>query len=1138
MKTTRGFLVVLILLVTAAMCWAQSSQGRISGRVTDQTGAVVAKATVTIRNAETGVKRVLETNAAGEYFAPNLPAGLYAITVEAPSFKKLERSAFRLEVATDVRQDFELQAGAASEIVDVRDEAPLVESTTTTLSGVLANKAINELPLQGRDFQNLLALHPGVQRTPGGGFHSVTSNGNRPDDNNFIIDGATDTDAYWGETVVGDAGVQGTPASHLPLDAIQEFNTQENPQADYGAKPGVVVNVGLRSGTNDIHGTAYYFHRNAALDARNYLNPRPQPLSALLLHQFGASIGGPIQKDKWFYFVNYEGARHKVGNPFNAASPVTTSLVGATLPEDTVPEDWSIFDAQAAAGCPDDPSCNPLSYKISKLLLPNPGFTASATDPSLINFNFNNFNREDNVIAKTDFHANQHHIFSGRYIYANALQTEEDAIPLRPEWLSQADVHTQVMGIDWTWTPNSKWTNQARFSYNRFSETIFPADHTKNPATDYGIDTGITNPDLFGFPRINPDRNTFDYMGGNSTWPLFTKPSRTESFSDTASYTSGKHSIRFGGNFSHGGVNYLRGINGRGRVDFSSLTRFVAGRPRSGRLLVGDLQRNVSLDSFGLFVQDDFRVRPHVTLNLGLRYDVVFPIKEDHNLLANYVPDQGVVQVGKGISEPYATKYNNISPRLGVAWDVFGTGKTVLRAGGGIIFTQPSIRTFVNSAGLNYNPSGVPGVSPGNGTINTFLRFLSGSDVNWTGTGPVFDLGADASNCSSDPADDAACDVFGVDRHIKTPYVANWTLNLQQQLTPNTMLQIAYVGNRGIKLYSNLDINQSDTALSSQCVAENGGYFDADFTFCEQAARPLTTNCTAGTAPCQPFIGFLTFLGNRSSSNYHSLQATLTKRYTNGIYLLAGYTWAHAIDTATSNLASVPPNSLNYNADRGNGDYDIRHRFTLALTYDLPARKVPFQLLEGWQLTSLLTLESGEPYTLDDSSNDISITGELNDRWNMYGSADNVRWQRPDSSIPYFVDGTSNPRCLATATTPELLDSLANFGCYEQNGTIIVPPALGTFGNMGRNIFRGPSFVNWDASITKAFKLSERVAVQLRGEFFNVLNHPNFDVFTLGTNLSSGTVGNARATPDVGVANPVVGSGGSRHIQLGVKLIW
>src|SRR5271154_4391777 len=318
--------VLLVLALSTAALWAQSNEGRIIGTIRDTSGGVVVGARVSIINTETNVVRALVSNSAGDYVAPALEPGSYKVSAEAPGFKTTQSEAFRVEVSRDVRIDLKLTPGTVSETIVVKEDATLTDTTDTTLNGVLGNKAINEMPLQGRDFQNLLPLHPGVQRTPGGGFHSVTSNGNRPDDNNFYIDGADDNDAYYGETVVNDAGISGTPASFLPLDSIQEFNTQEGPGAEYGVKPGVVVNMGIKSGTNNIHGSAYYFSRNNAVDARNYFDPPPSPVSALILHQFGASIGGPIKKDKWFYFVNYEGIRDKVGNPGVTDSPATVSL--------------------------------------------------------------------------------------------------------------------------------------------------------------------------------------------------------------------------------------------------------------------------------------------------------------------------------------------------------------------------------------------------------------------------------------------------------------------------------------------------------------------------------------------------------------------------------------------------------------------------------------------------------------------------------------------------------------------------------------------------------------------------------------------------------------------------------------------
>ena len=1169
------FLVVSIL-TTGLIARGQTSQGRILGSVLDQSGAFVAGAKVSVMDAATGVTHVTTTNGSGTYVVADLDAGSYSVTVEAPGFKK-EQSTVVVEVSRDVRVDLKLQPGAINETIVVTAEGALADTTDTTLNGVLSNKAINELPLQGRDFQNLLPLHPGVQRTPGGGFHSVTSNGNRPDDNNFYIDGADDNDAYYGETVMNDAGISGTPASFLPLDAIQEFNTQEGPGADYGVKPGVVVNMGIKSGTNDVHGTAYYFARNSAVDARNYFDPAPSPVSALILHQFGASVGGPIKKGKWFYFVNYEGIRDKVGNPGVTDSPVTSTLagtLGGIANSDGSPNSatYSLPDAIAYFNNPvnvaycaaynEVPTCtvSPLSLQLSKLFLPNPGLTLKGTsDPGAIDFDFNNVNRGDNLVAKTDYTLNDHNQFSVRFIYANTTQTEEDTVPLRPDWLSTTSPTTQVFGVSWTNTPNSRWINDARFSYNRFNEAIYPVDHNVNP-TSYGLNTGVTDPRLFGFPRINPGSDEFNYMGGNSSWPLATTPSATYHGSDTVSYIKGKHSIQFGGEYRFGNVDYYRATYGRGRIYFDDLTDFIAGQPSSWRLLYGDPSRNVSQKAMGFFAQDSFRATPRLTLNLGLRYDITDPIKDSRNLLANYLPSQGLVQVGRGIGSPYPTNYNNLSPRLGLAWDMRGNGKTVLRAGSGLIFEQPSIRTFMFSGGgLNLNPTGVPDIDlNGNtiqpkGTINSFLvESNDPTQLTWNQTGPIFPAAAGAS-CSVD----SQCNVFGVDPHLKTPYVLNWNLNIQQEIAPQTLLQVAYVAQHGVKLYSVEDINQNNPAL------------DPDET--ETVGRPLVTNCPVSAngglglgGPCYPYIGFLDQLANHSSSNYNSLQATLTKRFSHGLYLLAGYTYAHAIDTATSNLAGVPPNSLNYNAERGNSDYDIRNRFTLSGTYELPSRKTKSQMLEGWEITSVVMIEGGEPFTLGDFNDDVSLTGEFNDRWNMTGPPSDIHWS-PINSIPFInPDADTSPFVynsngdVASGATPaaqlcvtqayatggvaaadQLGANGGDLGCYVSGKTVITPPAYGSQGDMGRNIFRGPSFKNWDFSVSKLFRLGDRAHLQLRGEFFNILNHANFDVFTMNTDLSvPSSVGTVVFTPDVAASNPVIGSGGSRHIQLAAKIIW
>jgi hypothetical protein len=478
-----------------------------------------------------------------------------------------------------------------------------------------------------------------------------------------------------------------------------------------------------------------------------------------------------------------------------------------------------------------------------------------------------------------------------------------------------------------------------------------------------------------------------------------------------------------------------------------------------------------------------------------------------------------------------------------MAWDIFGTGKTILRSGFGLIFVQPSIRTFINSSGLNLNPSAL--IQPGaNGNITSFTKTDGdASNINWSTTGPIFPVNDPTLNtCSAD----LPCSFFGVDQHLKSPYVVNWNFSLQHEFTPSTMLQAAYVANHGVSLYSTVDINQADLSLLPN--------------YDQQLARPMTASCPEpvglgiGNAPCFPYMSYMNFLGNQSSSSYQSLQVTFTKRYSKGLYLLAGYTWGHAIDTAgnTSNLGYIPQDSLNYAAERGDGDYDIRHRFTLSMTYDLPSKKSWGQLLEGWQVNTIVSVETGSPVLIYDDTNDLSGTGEgpdngSNERWNIKGPASNLKWS-PNASIPFLeneYDDNGNatfrdPVCLSVATTQALIDSLDwAGGCYAQNGTILYPQAFYTFGNMGRNIMRGPGFLNWDASVSKVWKFTERLSLQLRGEVFNVANHPNFANSSIGSELGDpGSLGRANATPDVYVANPVVGSGGSRHIQLGAKLIW
>lgn len=1163
--------VFVSLLLCAAPAVAQTQEGRILGTVTDSQGKVVVGAKVVVTNTGTNAARTLQTNQAGDYVAPHLQPGLYSITAEASGFKKVEHAEVRLEVGSDVRIDFQLVPGAVSETVHVTAEAPLITTTNDNIGGTLSNKEINDLPLNGRDYQNLVVLRPGIMRFPGGGFESIASNGMRPEDNNFVLDGTDDNDPYYSGNIINAEGVQGTPGSILPIDAIQEFNTEENPPPDTGWKPGATVNIGLKSGTNEVHGSAYDFERNDYFDARNFFNTVGTPQIPLRQHQFGGTVGGPIKHDKTFFFLAYEGVRGFIANAGTASAPAN---VGLPTPMDqsgnpapncsfgTKQGDCanSITNALADLKANNIP-VNPLSANLIGLGTfmgngPFPGLIPANSNNS-VSTNFPNVNRSDTGVAKVDHHFTANQTISGHYLIGDSNQIEQDSTILQPQWRSESQIVAQVFGVSWAWTPRGNLVNEARFGFSNFWQKIQALDHTANPLTTYGLKTGVTNPINFGLPEI--DIGGFTQLGSNSGWPLFTTPNRTFQIADNVSYTHGAHTFKFGGEVRRGSTDNVRNRAGKGKIQFSggqpgdgfpivdpstgatsstALEDFLAGFPSTGTIFVGNSERKVHFWSFAWFVADDWRVTPHLTVNLGLRYELNTVIKEAHNLLGNFDPTVGIEQVGVNVSSPYNGDHNNFAPRVGVAWDPWGKGKTVLRAGAGINYEIPHISVFIGqngvdcctTPGLNDIPTAAISSFPGGTILASGLSVTPAyTDINT----PIFPVASATLNC--DPAANGPCDILGVMRHIRTPYVVSWNANIQQAIGSATSLQIGYVGNAGIKLYSVRDINQVDPATS---LANGCAPFDL---VCQQAGRPLNAQF--------PFLEFVNFLQNGYHSNYNSLQVTATQRVWHGLNFLAGYTWSHSIDDATNNRSFAPQNSLRLDLERGSSDFDVRHRFTLALTYALPAVKSKLQLLEGWQMNSIVTLQGGTPYNVYDgvqNGDDISLTGELSDRWDFFGKPNDFK--ATPAGIPFFT-GATNTACAAKAlfldggVAGAMTQSLSSFGCYANRGSIMIPPALGTFGTMGRNLFRGPGFYNWDFSVVKDTRLGERLKMEIRAEFFNILNHPHFANPEASTLLnedpsSPGLFGASNATPDVAAANPVIGTGGSRNIQFGLKFIF
>jgi hypothetical protein len=1176
------------ILLTSAPLSAQANFGRILGSVTDQTGGVIAGATVTVMDLQRGVSRTLITDQAGEYAAPSLVPGRYTVRAEANGFKTSEHTDILLEVGTDVRIDFSLRAGTQSDKITVYGEAPIVDITSATLGGTLSNQTINDLPLNGRNYQNLLPLRPGVVIYPGGGTLTQSTNGLRPDDNVYLIDGLTNNEPWTGMSGINGGTLAGDASTILPLDAIQEFNSEQNPRAEYGWKPGGVVNVGLKSGTNSLHGTAYAFGRDDSWDARNYFNPVTAPKYPLALEQFGATAGGPIKKDKIFWFLAYEGQRYDVGAGFNVETPVTCAGGSPGCGLTAVEPGVSLVDACKALQAAGQ-TISSVSARIAGLdtatcavapanfgpgpaqsLFPTNSGHASAGDPKFLPTGLISSNQSNNGVAKIDYHVNEHHALNGMYFIGEQNATFNDVpIEVAPIWLSLVHAKAQLGSGRWIWTPNSRWVNELMVGYGYYYQSFFSVDHNV-PPTSYGINTGVTDPLYGGFPLI-AFRGFNMALGGY--WPKIVGPDGVSQFVDHVSYLRGKHAFKFGAevtenkhsgtitNLAKGLIGFFGGTNAAIACPTdptiscsTSLEDFLTGNVFRGRILVGNVFRETHTWGYSAFLQDDWHMTRRVTMNLGVRYEINTVLKEPHNLLANFDPNSptGLVQVGKQISSPYNGDHTNIAPRLGLAWDVWGNGKTLVRVGGGVTYEQFAQQVFLgvhNLLGLSTVPTGAklsgangtPIASPGN--IAVALSIVSGADLTpgWQNNGPhvtLFPTSTLAVMCgdglpnSSGGTDPSPCTTLGVAHNLRTPYVSTWTLGMQQSLGHDLSLELAYVGNRGSRILGDRDVNQK--------------------------------NIDTGVVPYAekfPYLQFIDVLSNLYRSNYNALQATLTRRLSHGLSILASYTYSHALDDASANWqGGVPLDSYHPELQYASSDFDVRHRFTLSMTYTLPGRRSPGQLLDGWQVNSIVTLQTGFPWAPQDFSNNFSGTGEVNnpestgERWDFFGNPKD--FTSGPNPIPCFGDalcgnGTAVPQACITAATSLGPGAVAQLGpsgiggCFMQGNSVLIPPANGTYGTAGRNIFRDSGFRNWDLSVTKKWTLRDRLTAQFRAEFFNVLNHPNFANPYGGpngyaNNDPSGGVGMGCGcvTPDVAANNPVLGSGSNRAVQLGFKLIF
>ena len=1188
---------VLLLCVPA---FSQGSSGRIVGTITDANGGAITGATVTILDTQRGTSRPLTTDESGAYNAPNLTPGAYKVRAEFKGFKVTERQNVTLEVGQEIRVDLTLQPGEQAQTITVTEQVPLVETTNAELGGTLQNEVINDLPLNGRNFENLLDLRPGVQKYVGNSGWTQSSNGLRPHDNFFMVEGVNSNDPWMAQSMMNAVMAAGDAGTMLPIDAIDEFKTQQNPRAEYGWKPGAVVNVGVKSGTNAIHGSAYAYGRDQNFDARNFFEVGTNPKVPLSLEQFGASVGGAIKKDKLFYFANFEKQHYSVGNPVDHTVPDTSptatdpagSLVGACL---------AVAPAKRTA----------LSLKLAGLdancvMGSTPGVFPVSNGSNDLPTALNSLNTIYSGVAKIDYHINDKHSLSGMYFISpgNGTFVDDPGHQIVPQWLTVQYARSQVGSVGWTYVPNSKWVNSFRFGYSHYYQTFLSGDSSVNPTT-FGINTGVTDPHSFGFPRIRIGGFPSFQLG--ASWPKTVGPDGVWQFSDSISYLRGNHSFKFGGEVLVNQSTNEVTSNTKGPISFANtkngppaLQNFFTGTLKSANITVGNFLRHMQSEGYAVFLQDDWRVTPRLTANLGVRYELNTVLKDKDHLLGNFDPVKGLIQDGVGgVSGVYNGDHNNFSPRVGFAWDIAGNGKTVVRGGAGILYEQGSfdyLNALGNLLGLRTVPTGVNIYTNNNMTPTTAGGTINVGAVSYSSAAALAPLDAAWANNANQPLYSAApacgdgsvaingitaqpCDVLGVDRNLRSPYITTWSLGIQRAITNSLSIDVSYVGNHATKLVGLGDLNQPPVGSGWGSAADP----TSPAGVCV-ASAPTYGNCNvgSGTQPFAakfPYLGYIYWLSNNNFSNYNSLQVSMTQQKMHGLSFVLGYTFSHSLGESPDNWSFISPiNSANPREIYGTTEFDARHRFTFSTTYEIPGINAPGQILKGWSLNSIITLESSYPWGINDITTDFSGTNEINsqspngEQWNFFGNPDDFKTTKAlistnngSGGIPCFGFGGGGGNCdptvpAACISRAQALDggaptglaqaSLANLGCYVSlNGkSVLIPSAFGSLGNTAPNMFRSFPYYNVDLSVSKVFKVKERLSFQFRAEFFNIFNHPNLanvfggpggdNSFTDPSADAGASFGFRNLTPDVLSSNPVLGSGGPRAMQLGLKILF
>lgn len=1136
----RARIILVFVLLAAITVSAQTFRGTILGTVTDPSGAVLPGATVTVKNVGTGLERTTETSADGSYALPELPIGTYTVTVTLTGFQTFQANGVIVDVATERRVDAAMKTGQVSTKVEVSgDMLPLVETTTNDLGGILTAQTVQDMPVNGRDYTKLIYLNPGVAGSPDqisdspGSYGEFTMNGARGRSNNYLLDGTDMNDGYRNDPAINEAGVFGTPSAILPIDAVADLNVISNFLPEYGRNAGGVVNIVTKSGTNDWHGTAGEYFRNDALDARNYFNFAGQPKALFHNNQFGASLGGPIVKDKTFFFADYEGQQEGVGvvtlgcvpDPAQIAfdggpsNPVIAALLARNpWPAPNIPGTFggSLVGSEDS-GCPNGPNSSVISPSLNKLT---------------------------SFIAKIDENFNAQNILTGRYFFGDSVQSFPLALTASggqlPGFNTFTPTRVQLVALSYVHTIGANKVNELRYGWNRFAEGFFPQDQNFSPSS-IGLDTG-TGVAGEGMPTLT--LGSFAELGASSSDPRHRFDTNNQAI-DNFSWKLNKHDVKFGVDFYRTSIQQYFDKYGRGKLEFDDLTDFLSGTLNCGASASncgfeysGDTTRHTHENSYGFFVQDSFRATPRLTLNYGLRYDFFGIIAEKNNLMSNITNLDAVndtftlTQVGQpGLSSLYNPDRKDFAPRVSAAWDVTGKGKTVVRAGWGMFYDAFSQDMALGhlpyppffDPGPAYNPLGPDQIIPSSIAPGTAIA---------SGVSPF-----GAPSCSS-----VECDSFAFNLNLKMPYMENYNLNIQQQISNHAVFQVGYVGSQGHRLWRFFDLSQPsyEQIQASDC--------PFGIATCATTGAITPSYSVPRNYSDNPYDSFYIMQENSNGkSNYNSLQASLRLTGWHGITSITNYVWSKSLDNSSDGEdfepnAAQPNDSTRPYLEYGPSNFNVPQRFTWIFSYKLPNMGGNMQRLKnGWGFDSTATLQSGQPFQMNyNFEDDYSGSGEGDDRPDVVGP------------ITYHENNPANFVNLTSFAIPCTVSAATDGGTANGVNTDCVP---GTrhFGTEGRDMLHGPTFKQWDLAVYKDTAITEHVKLQIRADFFNILNHPNFanpflpafiadpavNGFALNAanTLETGTGGYPiTATGDVGIGNPFLGGGGPRGIQLGAKL--